>query len=69
METVKTPIMPRKLPERLAELEPAESILISQDTRHSWASAITRAHKLSEDRQFTIRTNSDSNEIRVWRLK
>jgi hypothetical protein len=69
MDTVKTPIMPKKLPERLDELEESGSILITDDERTNWGTAIYRFHKSNSEKQFTIRKDKKTQEIRVWRLK
>lgn len=63
MQTIE---MPKTLRERLDELEIGGNILIDADSRGVWANTITALHR-DGHKQFTIRTQPETNEIRVWR--
>lgn len=56
--------------ERLNDLQVGESILIDSSkktARTIWSNSITILHRTG-NKQFTIRTNRENKEIRVWRL-
>ena len=58
--------MPLTRPEQLEMLEIGESILIDEVTRSGWARATSR---YTGEKKFIIRTDRETLEIRVWRLK
>ena len=60
--------MPKTYLEQLEELMIGDSILITEVKRQVWANHISAMHR-DTNKQFTIRTNRDNKEIRVWRLK
>ena len=67
MQTIE---MPKTCRESLDELEIGGSILIDSDKNYNrsvWANAITAVHR-DTHKQFTIRTNRETKEVRVWRL-
>lgn len=59
--------MPKTYRERLDELKVGQSILIKEDKRIVWSNNITAMRRDSR-KQFTVRTNPDTKEMRVWRL-
>ncbi len=67
MQTIE---MPKTYMERLNELEVGGSILIEtskKTARTIWSNHITVLHR-ETNKQFTIRTNRETKEVRVWRL-
>lgn len=73
--TVKTPTpakvseMPKNCPEQLAAMDVPSSIPLGEFSRQTWANAIVRYTKDEVDKQFSIRTDRKTQELRVWRLK
>lgn len=59
--------MPKTYKERLDELEIGGSIAIT-DNRQTWANHISMMHR-DTAKQFAIRTNRDTKEMKVWRLE
>lgn len=59
--------MPKTYREKLDELPIGGNILIKEDKRIVWSNNIT-AMRRDTKKQFTIRTNPDTKEMRVWRL-
>ena len=73
--TVKTPNahaiseMPKNCPEQLAEMQAPSSIPLGAFSRQTWANAIVRYTKDNTEKQFSLRTDRKTKELRVWRLK
>lgn len=65
MQTIE---MPKTYRERLEELNQGESILIDPAKRGIWSTIKSALHRDS-DKHFSIRTDPDTKEKRVWRLK
>ena len=60
--------MPKTMREQLDELRVNGNILIEQSKRWSWGAIMSAFHRDTR-KQFTIRKQPGTNEIRIWRLK
>ena len=69
-EVKKMETMPKTINEQLDEIEPDGSILISEDSRPSWATKISK-HYRGSGKRFKIRQKKVGEvvELRVWRVR